>query len=290
MMDTRFGRVKWGPHGARQRTSRAYWRKPLVWDRAAAASGQRHRVFCASLADVFDNHDSILSEWRADLWRLIWETPHLDWMLLTKRPGNIAKMLPPDWGGGYANVWLGCTVVNQAETDRDTPKLLEVPAAVRFLSMEPLLGPVSLIDRDPTKLATGTAAKPENRVYVSLLRGWGMGRHRLPGLDLVIVGGESGHGARAMHPDWVRSLRDQCVAAGTAFFFKQFGEWGPSTPAEAASNPRSGWKCFAGHTHIPKVHELYPENGAAFMARVGKARAGRVLDGRTWDEMPGAAI
>ena len=134
--------TRWGAHAGRTRTSPANWRKPLAWDRAAAAAGERHRVFCASLADVFDNHASILPKWRDDLWALIRATPHLDWMLLTKRPGNIAKMLPEDWGRGYANVWLGCTVVNQEEADRDVVKLFEVPAAVRFLSMEPLLGPV----------------------------------------------------------------------------------------------------------------------------------------------------
>ena len=204
------------------RTSAANWRKPLAWDRAAAAAGERHRVFCASLADVFDNHVSILPEWREDLWRLIEATPNLDWMLLTKRPGNIDRMLPPDWGAGYPNVWLGCTVVNQAEADRDIEKLRAVPAVVRFLSMEPLLGPVDLGD---FLYPIGIGAK---RFGADRLDGGGIAPEAiLPALDLVIVGGESGPGARPMHPDWARSLRDQCNAAGVAFFVKQLSSGRP---------------------------------------------------------------
>lgn len=263
--------TRWGAHAGRTRTSPANWRKPLAWDRAAAAAGERHRVFCASLADVFDNHASILPEWRDDLWALIRATPHLDWMLLTKRPGNIAKMLPEDWGRGYPNVWLGCTVVNQEEADRDVVKLFEVPAAVRFLSMEPLLGPIKIFDNS-------RGPDPD-----SLL------------LNLIIVGGESGPGARPMHPDWARSLRDQCVAAGAAFHFKQWGEWGhalhmPGVEAVSAAAAKNGhW----AHPHRYRIHGG-PEDGQCFeslpadhlMLRVGKARAGRLLDGRTWDEMP----
>lgn len=204
--------TRWGPHAARTRTSAANWRKPLAWNRAAAAAGERHRVFCASLADVFDNHASILPEWRDDLWRLIEATPNLDWMLLTKRPGNIGNMLPVpfDFDRLYPNVWLGCTVVNQAEADRDIPKLLAVPAKVRFLSAEPLLGPVDI-----------------ERVYMDKIDCVFGETANMPGLDLVIVGGESGPGARPMHPDWARSLRDQCNAAGVAFFVKQLSSGRP---------------------------------------------------------------
>lgn len=290
--------TRWGPHATRTRTSAANWRQPLKWDRNAAAAGERRRVFCASLADVFDSHASILPEWRADLWRLIWATPNLDWMLLTKRPGNIAKMLPqdglehPSWGSGWPNVWLGCTVVNQAEADRDIPKLLAVPAAVRFLSMEPLLGPVDLTSvacLPCPNAADGLSMDPETGAYDCCRRCDYTGLDDEWGIDLVIVGGESGPGARPMHPDWARSLRDQCQAAGVAFHFKQWGEWAPSAPEEAQGNPRSGWRCLAGHPHVPKAAELYPEAGAAFIAHFGKKRAGRQLDGRTWDEMPGAS-
>ena len=311
--DKRFGGTRWGAHADRTRTSAANWRKPLAWDRAAAKAGERHRVFCASLADVFDNHASVLPEWRDDLFGLIRATPNLDWMLLTKRPGNIAKMLPADWGAGYPNVWLGCTVVNQDEADRDIPKLLEVPARIRFLSMEPLLGPVTLVDRDPIKLATGVDAKPEHRVYVSLLRGWGMGPYRKRGLDLVIVGGESGPKARPMHPDWARSLRDQCNAADVAFHFKQWGEWkplnqtalgaddayyfpAPETNPDASRRCKYDSLCLAPDgTSYPmgyanKYHRIadgaFAGHGHMSCFRVGKANAGRMLDGRTWDQMP----
>lgn len=241
--DARFNGARWGVDAERQRTSQANRNKPISWNRKAMNAGERHRVFCASLADVFDNHASILPEWRDDLWAMIRQTSHLDWMLLTKRPGNIAKMLPQDWGDGYPNVWIGCTIVNQAEAYRDIPKLLAVPAKVRFLSMEPLLGPVSL---------RWLAAWPENAPTTAMApSGTTNDLDGLRRLDLVIVGGESGPHARPMHPDWARSLRDQCVEAGVAFHFKQWGEWD------------------------------------ADGARVGKKTAGRLLDGRTWDQMPG---
>lgn len=259
--DKRFtGGALWGAKAPRRRTSAANWRKPLAWDKAAKAAGERHRVFCASLADVFDNHPSILPEWRADLWALIRATPNLDWMLLTKRPGNIAKMLPEDWGRGYRNVWLGCTVVNQEEADRDITKLLEVPAAVRFLSMEPLLGPVDL---NHIRLPHGSG-----RTWIDALQPWWVTPDMRTRLDLVIVGGESGPGARPMHPDWARSLRDQCVAAGVPLHFKQWGEFEADQigPEDARS------------VSFPPGHVIF--------RKVGKKAAGRLLDGRTWDQMP----
>lgn len=195
MMDHRYGRVKWGPH-ERVRTSEQNWRKPLSWNRNA--NGTRPRVFCASLADVFDNAAN--ETWRADLFALIHATPNLDWLLLTKRIGNVAKMLPTDWRGGWPNVWLGATVVNQDEADRDIPKLLATPARTRFLSMEPLLGPVNLIPMCP----------PEFQPWLRADRiGW------------VIVGGESGTHARTMPEGWALEIRDQCKDAGVAFFMKQ---------------------------------------------------------------------
>lgn len=186
----RFGKPElW--KGKRSRTSPANWRKPLAWNASAAAYGERRqRVFCASLADVFDNQ--VPDEWRADLWRLIAATPNLDWLLLTKRPQNIAKMLPPGWGEGWPNVWLGTTVENQEEVERRTPHLTAIPAAVRFLSCEPLLAEVNL---EP---------------YFG-------------GIDWVIAGGESGGGARPMHLEWARTLRENCAAYGVSFFVKQIG-------------------------------------------------------------------
>ena len=185
----RSGLVEWGPHGERRRTKT--WGNPIKWNKAAAGADERPRVFCASLADVFDNHKSILPEWRADLWSLIEATPNLDWLVLTKRPQNIARYVPTAWLAKCPdNVWMGTTVENQEEYDRRVPHLLGIPAAVRFLSMEPLLGPVNMGD--------------------------------MSGLGWVIAGGESGPNSRPVNPDWFRSLRDQCEAAKVPFLFKQW--------------------------------------------------------------------
>lgn len=224
--NARFGggvAVNWGPGAPRRRTSPANWRKPLAWNARHkeffAEHGRRQRVFCASLADVFDN--AVDPAWRADLLQLVADTPNLDWLLLTKRIGNAHAMLDDalselshgitKWADApWPNVWLSATVVNQAEADRDIPKLLDVPARVRFLSMEPLLGPVNLAQ------AGALWADLNGNVIDAVSAG-------LRGIDWVIVGGESDTGARPMHPDWARSLRDQCAAAGVPYLMKQMG-------------------------------------------------------------------
>ncbi len=197
-LTNRFDPGHWGASKPR-RTSVDNWQKPRAWNRRAEKAAKRERVFCASLADVFDNE--VDPEWRDDLFDLIRETPWLDWILLTKRIGNVAAMLPADWGDGYPNVWLMITVVNQKEADRDIPKLLDVPATIRGLSIEPQLGPILfLLD------------------YL-----WNADfqwRHNQE-IDWVICGAESGPKARPFNEDWARSLRNQCQAAGTAFFYKQ---------------------------------------------------------------------
>ncbi len=119
------------------RTSAAYWKKPLKWNREAETTGKRQRVFCASWADVFD--DRVPKQWRLDLWALIAATPNLDWLILTKRPQNIKYMRPDDWSDGYPNVWLGVTAENREQAARRIPILRSIPAAVRFISCEPLL-------------------------------------------------------------------------------------------------------------------------------------------------------
>lgn len=189
----RFGRGDlWEGHRRRTKT----WGDPVRWNRKCGELGIRQRVFCASLADVFDNQAA--PSWRIELFGLIRNTPHLDWLLLTKRPQNIAKMLPLDWGEGWPNVWLGTTVENQEEADRRIPHLLCVPARVRFLSCEPLLGPVDL---EPWVMRLDDLASA---------------------IDWVITGGESGPNYRHADPDWFRSLRDQCAAADVPFLFKQW--------------------------------------------------------------------
>lgn len=295
--NARFGggqAINWGPGAPRRRTSAANWSMPHRWNDQAGAfmaqHGRRQRVFCASLADVFDN--AVDPQWRADLFALILATPALDWLLLTKRIGNVSAMLPEAVVGGElpSNVWLGATIVNQAEADRDIPKLLAVPAAKRFLSMEPLLGPVDL---------------------TNLVQKSGPGEHHFSALDCdvdpaddewggatvnwVIVGGESGPGARPMHPDWARSLRDQCLTAGVPFLFKQHGEWAPGSgdfgggAFKTAAVDMKG-RIVRGGYEVPD----YPKgstsaDGWAMVHLAGKKAAGRLLDGREWNEVPHGA-
>lgn len=214
----------WGPTGTRVRTSAANWRKPLLWNKQAQAGGRRFRVFCASMADVFERRDELIP-WRAELMVLIQSTPNLDWLLLTKRPENILDMVPWTWhmnrpnmitndlvsGGGAwpSNVWIGTSVENQEQAQKRIPELLKVPAAVRFLSCEPLLGPVNL-ELIPDALYDAGMPFEWNKLN---------GDER--GIKWVIAGAESGHGARPMSIDWVRGLRNQCQGAGVPFFFKQ---------------------------------------------------------------------
>lgn len=265
--------VAWGPGQPRRHTAASTWKQPRRWNNRAAKEGIRYRVFCSSLADVFDNE--VPAEWRAELFQLMRETPHLDWLLVTKRIGNARKMAETA-GGWPGNVWLGATIVNQVEADRDIPKLLEIDGPrFRFLSMEPLLGPVDLtaipygevIGNVPSyqdALAgriwqpAGTADQlldPGNtlgdRTYVDLCRM----------LHWIIVGGESGPRARPMQPDWLISLRDQCEAVGTAFLFKQWGEYLP--------------------VGVDSVHQT----GVTFR-RIGKKQAGRRLHGQHHDGVP----
>jgi protein gp37 len=277
--DHRLGGEHWGPHAPLKEFGDKHWAEPLKWNAAAERDGVRRRVFCASMADVFDNRwpDGI----RDRLWQLILATPGLDWLLLTKRPQNISKMLPPDWGNGYPNVWLGTTVENQEEADRRIPHLLAVPAAVRFLSCEPLLGPVDLTALN-IRAWTGdpVPADADSGWRFSALSGehWFRGDDGfsyggdgpvLSAIDWVIAGGESGPGARPMHPDWARSLRDQCAAAGVSFMFKQWGEYLPEDDAYARDL---------------KAIEAGPAPGG--MYRVGKKVAGRHLDGVLHDGFP----
>jgi protein gp37 len=318
LVDRRFHAVKWGAGQPRERTTPKNWREPLKWNAEAAAKGVRYRVFCASLADVFDNE--IDPQWRTDLFKLISETPELDWLLLTKRIGNVDRMLADTltamgctgkmghnnhsylalWP--WPNVWIGATICNQEEADRDIPKLLKVQAAKRFLSMEPLLGPVEFRWTPYAHQATG-------ETYREYLDRTGRVNEfeALRKVDWVIVGGESGSNARPMHPNWVRALRNQCEQTGVAFHFKQWGEYRPATGVdEATTHPRivsdrkaqfpdnptaRDFANFSGCFHMPHQVEamLDRPNSAPVdcaMVRVGKEEAGRDLDGRTWNEVP----
>lgn len=206
--DKRFNHgVHWGPGAARLPHLVGALRDLPRWNRAAYEARERRRVFVNSLSDFFDNDVPPIWRWLA--WRTIQECRHLDFLLLTKRIGNVLAMLPPDWGFGYGNVWLGITVVNQEEVDRDIPKLRAVPAYVRFLSCEPLLEKIDLCETFGIWW-NSTALRWERQGFHS-------------GIDWVIVGGESGRGARPFSLTWARSLREQCAAANVAFFMKQLG-------------------------------------------------------------------
>ncbi|GKS96914.1 phage Gp37/Gp68 family protein [Acidovorax sp. SUPP2825] len=287
----RSGQVQWGPQAARRRTSSANWNLPRRWNAQAEAfraqHGRRQRVFCASLADVFDN--AVEREWRDDLATLILNTPGLDWLLLTKRIGNAGAMLgemflngPPD------NLWLGATICNPDEADRDITKLLRVPARVRFLSMEPLLAHIDLRLKCPN-WSDDIVMDPETGAYecCRACDYTGIGND----IDWVIVGGESGPGARPMHPDWARSLRNQCEAAGVPFLFKQWGDWRAPQPGEEFDTSLGMAQRVPAFivAHDGSVHCFHNDQasaGSTPMLRVGKKSAGRELDGRTHDEFP----
>ena len=253
----------WGPNGKRVVAAESAWREVLKWDRAAKEVGDRHRVFCASMADVFEDwtgpmmhsngqilHDGKawyadevwvpreerigksvirMSDVRSRLFWLIHETPNLDWLLLTKRPENVGKMVPQEWlkktGIPVAgctwktewvshwpkNVWLGVSVEDQARADERIPLLLKTPAYIRFLSCEPLLGPLDLFSVDGSVSRRMSELNPRETGYPA------------DGIDWVIVGGESGHGARPLNVAWVRSIVEQCEEAEIPVFVKQLG-------------------------------------------------------------------
>jgi protein gp37 len=317
----------WGKGAPRLLASEAMWREPLKWNRAAhlcdlcgesypepvecLCSGQRvatrrARVFCASHADWLDEEWPI--EVLARLLALIHATPNLDWLLLTKRPENWLDRMTDALGtldefhsghplfdfrcwlnqwifnltsrtvgstGAPANVWIGTTVEDQVRADERIPALLAIPARVRFLSCEPLLGPVDIAAGLPIERhVTGDA-----------------------GIDWVIAGGESGPGARPMHPQCARDLRDQCAGAGVPFLFKQWGEWLPGEehftgpewkfqdesivdshffPADLTNGTAQGWD--------------YDLESTVVWRRVGKHAAGRLLDGIEHHAFPNGAL
>ena len=298
----RSGLVQWGPGTDRRRSSEANWRKPIKWNRQAEiqhnawqafkdshpgltdaqlvevgfAKPERPRVFCASLADVFDN--AIPDAWRMDLFSLIAKTPYLDWLLVTKRVGNVMRMCSGDglmFDMIADRVWLGVTICNQEEADRDIPKLMQIPAKVRWLSMEPLLGPVDLSQwLDIIQHEDGAAWMRRNIGHL----------HDM--LDWVVVGGESGPHARPMNPDWAYELRDQCDAADVPFLFKQWGEW-------VTAGNRAFGTVKGEVRHIRSDGSFWgddlPEDENAdvlTVVKVGKAAAGRLLGGVQHDGYP----
>jgi protein gp37 len=268
--------VQWGSGQQRKQFANAAETLKAL-DRKAKRLGKTLSVFHNSLSDFFDKE--VPQEWRDAAFKAMQDTPNLIHLLLTKRIGNAGNMLPVPFGFDkhYPNVWIGATVVNQEEADRDIPKLRAVDAARRFLSMEPLLGPVNL------RLVTKTWAPGRcnhccngdrcddrshyERARCPHCRGYGD-----QPVDWVIAGGESGHGARPSHPNWFRTLRDQCEAAGVPFMFKQWGAWRPTNTDYVKSDSGS----------CARIAKL----GDQRLAFVGKRDAGRLLDGREWNGVP----
>lgn len=338
--------------GTRVVASEATWKAPLKWNKATEQAQRdysdhahrvaadrsiplgpappRPRVFCASIADIFEDwrgpikhsagpwmwkmHEAnghpeqwgagyvlddptagralTMADLRARLFRLIDATPYLDWLLLTKRPQNVPRMWPDYFPGGYlaeagemnqpgprSNVWIGTSISDQATADALVPELLKCRylAPVLFLSAEPLLGPIvldTLAKGGPPRYLTREVDHPLDA-----------------SIDWLIAGGESGAHARPMHPDWVRGIRDQCVAAGVPFHFKQWGEWieGDAEPGGDLGGDMRRGNAAIVHREPHSPEELCKQSffrGDKIMRKVVKKAAGRLLDGRTWDDFP----
>ncbi|MFJ6061639.1 DUF5131 family protein [Streptomyces tendae] len=336
----RFSGSKAFPNGFDVTQHEARTSRPLRWKKPA-------RVFVNSMSDLF--HADVPAEFIARVFAVMALTPQHTYQVLTKRPGRMRSLLSNrdfralvddhreqlhpgcgDFAWPLPNVWLGVSVENQRWADIRIPALLETPAVVRFLSCEPLLGPLDLFG--PIVPGRG---RPKLTYWLDGRPGWGPDqtddRGRVfqemtvgPRLDWVIVGGESGPKARAMHPEWARTIRDQCQQAGVPFFFKQWGEWGPAPFIVRVCDPNVGWQGTdeelaaakrdseaRGATHVHTghsreengersywLHEIghkpwslervgLPE-GMAAIRRWGKKRAGRELDGQLHDAFPAA--
>lgn len=344
--DKRRHHAKWGPNGTRVITSDENWKKPKTWNKKAEKEGRRMRVFCASLADVFEDWDGPISDSNGDwlhqctscrnpdgtffqattppydkwkkgyehccgeklfqltlddvrrrLFALIDATPWLDWLLVTKRPENVRRMWAdhhvPMGPGDFRrwrddpsvnennrhNVWLLTSVSEQATADKMVPELLKLRDLVPVLglSIEPLLGPIDLRQ-------VKTHLGHRDVLFVGDEGGAEYSGSRRNFLNWIIVGGESGPNARPMHPNWVRSLRDQAMDAGVPFFFKQWGEWLPQCN-EPWQPTRYKFVHVDGRT-FDRLPEHVMAREISGVGLVGKAAAGRLLDGRTWDEFP----
>ena len=311
--------------------------EPLHW-------GRPSRVFVNSMSDLF--HDAVPRSFLLDVFAVMALAPKHTFQILTKRHGRMRSTLsdPRFWvevghqarrlGYSHAlpeqfladgqnvydvnawttrrslpNVWLGVSVEDQQRADLRIPALLDTPAVVRFLSCEPLLGPVDLLQAVVPMGSERGHGLTASYVHV------GGCCEKFHGIDWVIVGGESGRAARPMHPAWARRLRDQCTSAGVPFFFKQWGEWGPAPWTVRVCDPAAGWSGTdaelttakraaeergATHCVMPDGHLYQPnykswslervgdEDGA--VRRWGKKAAGRELDGRTWNEFPTPAV
>lgn len=284
-LNKRAGHENWGSGMLRRRTSSDYWKQPARWQREAEAAGERWRIF-PSMCDPWDNEaDPAVRADFLNLWR---STPNLDWLLLSKRCGNAPKMVPESWATRWpSNVWAGATIATREDMLRDGLKLKALAARVRFWSVEPMLGDLG-------------------QIPVELMPDW------------VICGGESGGGARPMHPDWVLRLLEQCLAAGVPFLFKQWGEWAPVSHISSEQldglftpprrrDPEGPRRCKVDQLVMQASGRIFPldhwsrchcedpdagdfahaaGSGSMTMMRIGKARAGRMFNGIQHDGVP----
>lgn len=227
----RMGLPIWGAQAERRFFGDAHWGEPLKWNRLAEKAGVRARVFCASMADMFEYYQGPsaerVKEARGRLWTLIEATPWLDWLLLTKRPENIMAMIPERWRcfSFPCNLWIGCTVENQEMAEKRLPYLLSIPARVRFVSYEPALGPVVFTElrTDETCGECKEVILHDAMSFGDVRCGCGAESTILHRLDWIIVGGESGNGARPFNPAWALSTVEQCQGQGVPVFVKQMG-------------------------------------------------------------------
>lgn len=277
------GKVRLAPEDVLTKPVR--WRKPRM-------------VFVNSMSDLF--HEDVPDEWIDRVFAVMALCPQHTFQVLTKRSARMRRYiteLVEDQTGGrmeslcdaavaltqspcaahiedvtlpLPNVWFGVSAERQQEADQRIPDLLATPAVVRFVSAEPLIGPIDFT-AIPRKSADG---------FLRPLDG------RFNRLDWIIVGGESGPGARPMHPDWARSIRDQCAAAGVSFFFKQWGSWAWSDDGVTYTDAATSW----GNARFPKGTKFVHHSCGRTAFRVGKSRAGRLLDGRKHNDLPGTEV
>ncbi len=284
-LSKRIGKNIWGPAATTDREKKkAIWKDIQEWDKKAWRDGVRRRVFVQSMSDFLEDHPQA-NEIRKEAIRVLENLKWLDVLLLTKRPENAERFLG-DWFYGWPeHVWMGTSIETQKYADERIPELLKIPAKIRFLSCEPLLGPIDFDVLEEKGDEYGDGAVHWNMISGErwLRDGFEKDLPSKPAIHWVIAGGESGPKARPMHPDWVRSLRDQCQQAGAAFHFKQWGEFAPYIPRE---DPQG--KQTVQHVRLDGL-PYKPDDFSSVlqsMARVGKHAAGRLLDGSEWNEFP----
>lgn len=290
----RYGKKIWGsPKNTTREQKKSVWNDVKKWDRQAGEEGKRINLFTMSMGDFLEDHPDI-HDTRNRAIDLLYSLTNTNVQLLTKRPENARKFLPESWfyGGWPEHILFGVSVENQEQASIRIPLALDVPAKVRFLSCEPLLEGILLDDGMESWLTCNSTQEDnddlssgDNECCLSFAH---FGTH-FHGIDWVIAGGESGHHARPMHPNWARSLRDQCQEAKVRFTFKQWGEWLPGYPIandDGTMSDNINWQSgFTRPANRYGNNVIQWGDGTVF-AKTGKHTAGRLLDGREWNEMP----